>query len=123
VKTCNRAYDPFSADAEEPIRQSIRPGQQVEWRGSRGVVKSSCGVVLSYKGDEVLTITTHGWVLPEKKMIAAQSFTEAVGNIANNAFGRDTSVLCSIYLFILSYGMEPMGYGLKMRKKARKEKQ
>jgi hypothetical protein len=28
-----------------------------------------------------------------------------------------------IYLFILSYGMEPMGYGLKMRKKARKEKQ
>jgi hypothetical protein len=28
-----------------------------------------------------------------------------------------------IYLFILSYGMEPMGYGLKVRKKARKEKQ
>jgi hypothetical protein len=28
-----------------------------------------------------------------------------------------------IYLFILSYGLEPMGYGLKMRKKARKEKQ
>jgi hypothetical protein len=27
-----------------------------------------------------------------------------------------------IYLFILFYGMEPMGYGLKMRKKARKEK-
>jgi hypothetical protein len=29
----------------------------------------------------------------------------------------------SFYLFILSYGMEPVGYGLKMRKKARKEKQ
>jgi hypothetical protein len=26
-------------------------------------------------------------------------------------------------LFILSYGMEPVGYGLKMRKKARKEEQ
>jgi hypothetical protein len=33
------------------------------------------------------------------------------------------SMCLFIYLFILSYGMEPMGYGLKMRKKARKEKQ
>jgi hypothetical protein len=67
-------------------------GVAVEW--SRVLVVSFCPI---YKGDEVLTITTHGWVLPEKKMIAAQSFTEAVGNIANNAFGRDTSVLCSMY--------------------------
>jgi hypothetical protein len=38
-------------------------------------------------------------------------------------FRRYHSVSCLIYLFILSYGMEPEGYGLKMRKKAKKEKQ
>jgi hypothetical protein len=36
---------------------------------------------------------------------------------------RELCYPCSIYLVILSYSMEPMGYGLKMRKKATKEKQ
>jgi hypothetical protein len=51
-------------------------------------------------------------------------FDECVGH-----FFFASRFLLSVYfgfadlLFILSYGMEPMGYGLKMRKKARKEKQ